>query len=133
MFRWMLVLLSLPLIACAGDESIYAYGAKGKIWVLEEISGSPAPIHMTMEFLASGAVRGTLACNVFSGKQTAPYPWFEIAQLATTKRACPNIAVDARLDQLFLSMSQAEIFGDVLILRDETGITMLFQAENPVN
>lgn len=120
-------LLSL-LAACTGDETLSAYGAADKTWVLTEIDGQPFAARATLGFPEPGRLAGQAPCNTYSGEQTAPYPWFEARQILSTKAACK----DLQQEQLFLSalstMTLSEVSGDVLVLSTPEGREMVFKA-----
>lgn len=110
---------ALPLLAaCAGDETAAAYGGAGRAWHLVEPEGAA-----TLDFGDRGRIAGTLPCGPWSARLRVPYPWFEAEALA----AAPACAGDGLLAML-AAMRQVEIAGDVLILRDEAGREMVFEA-----
>ncbi|MGR3760782.1 META domain-containing protein [Roseobacteraceae bacterium NS-SX3] len=119
--------LLLPLTAC-GDETVAGYGASGKVWKLAEIDGAGFPAAATLSFPQRGRIAGTAPCNNFSGAMTAPYPWFEAETLAVTRRACADLDAEAAFLAALQDMREAEVLGDVLILRNEAGREMLFKA-----
>lgn len=126
-------LLTLPLLAslaaCAGDESLTAYGAADKTWVLSEIDGAPAPARTTLSFPEPGRLAGRAPCNAYSGAQTAPYPWFEVGPIASTKAACPDLAFEQSYFAALSAMTLSEVSGDILVLSTPEGREMVFKAD----
>ncbi|MGR3484564.1 MAG: META domain-containing protein [Paracoccaceae bacterium] len=119
--------LAIPalLAACAGDETLTAYGGAGT-WELAELSGAPPPGPLTLTFAPGGAVSGQAPCNRLTARQTAPYPWIALEAIATTRMACPDLAAEAALIDALSAMRLAEAQGDVLILTGEGGAGMVF-------
>ncbi|MBE1295183.1 META domain-containing protein [Phycobacter azelaicus] len=118
----------IPLAACAGDETLTAYGAAGKTWVLSQIDGKPFAATATLEFPAPGQIAGQAPCNAYRAEITAPYPWFEAGSLAATRAVCPDLLGETRYLEALQSMSEAEVAGDVLILRNDAGRELVFTA-----
>jgi len=120
--------LLILLAACAGDETLSAYGAADKTWVLTEIDGQPFSDRATLSFPEPGRLAGQAPCNAYSGKQTAPYPWFEARQIISTKAACAEL----RQEQSFLSalstVTLSEVSGDIMVLSTPEGREMVFKA-----
>lgn len=122
-------LLGLALLAaCAGDETVTAYGAAGPLWSLTEMDGAPPPAPLTLSFETPGEIAGQAPCNAFSAQITAPYPWFALGPVAMTKRGCPDLAAEARLMARLSAMTLAEASGPLLILRNDAGARMVFTA-----
>lgn len=117
------------LAACQADETLTAYGGQGS-WALTAINDVPfkAKAHMTLE--TGGAVRGEAPCNQFSTTQTAPYPWFTLAPIMSTKRACEHLGEEAQFFEMLSKMTLSEISGPVLILSNDTGETMEFSVKS---
>lgn len=125
--RATLLPLLLGLSFCAPDETISGYAGAGSVWRLEEMAGAPAPAHVTLGFPAEGRIEGQGPCNGYRGGQAVPYPWFQVTEIAATKRACPELDAEAAYLRLLSEMTLAEVMGDVLILSDETGRSLVFR------
>lgn len=122
-----LILLATVLLAqCDQDETLTAYGAAGQVWRLTELNGSRVSGSATLEFAEDQTMRGTGPCNLFSAKVTAPYPWFELSPILSTRRACPDLALETELLNLLPQLSQAEVSGSVLVLSNEAGQRAIF-------
>lgn len=122
------VLILLICAACRGDESVFAYGAADKTWQLIELDGQAFSARATLTFPEPGKISGTTPCNTFSGAQKAPYPWFETGKLALTRAKCSEAADENRFISALPMMTQSEVLGDKMILRNETGREMVFEA-----
>jgi heat shock protein HslJ len=123
--------LFTPLIAlgnCQSDESVAAYGAGEETWVLESIAGEPAAASTTLTFPETGQIAGKAPCNSYSGTMDSPYPWFEVTDLSATRMACPELEAEGTYFAALMAMTQSEVSGDVLILRNEQGYEMVFRS-----
>ncbi len=125
------LILTLPLLAlfqCDKDESVAAYGAADQTWALQEIDGHPYEASAMLRFPEEGKIEGNAPCNSYSGTLNAPYPWFEINDLTATRAACAGLEAEGVYFAALLAMTQSEVSGDVLILRNEDGHEMVFKA-----
>lgn len=127
----MRLILTLPLIGlfqCDSDESVAAYGAADQTWVLQEIDGQPFESSAMLRFPEEGKIAGNAPCNSYSGILNAPYPWFEIMDLTATRSACAGLEAEGFYFAALIAMTQSEVSGDVLILRNDDGHEMVFKA-----
>jgi heat shock protein HslJ len=127
MLRLTLVLSMMALFQCDRDETVAAYGASDRSWVLQEIDGQPFEASALLQFPEEGKIAGNAPCNSYNGKLNAPYPWFEIKDLAATRAACATLEAEGMYFAALLAMTQSEVSGDVLILRNEDGHEMVFK------
>ncbi len=123
-----MVAATLSLLVGCGDESLSAYGAGDRLWVLQQLDGNTFDARAEITFDSGGEVSGIAPCNLYHGRQVAPYPWIQIEALAVTRRACPQLREEARYLQALQEMAEAEVAGEVLILRNQAGREMLFRA-----
>lgn len=128
MLRPALFVLAL-IPACQGDESLAAYGAADKVWVLESIDDAPWPVRTTITFPEEGRMAGDAPCNSYFAEQTAPYPWFEAGPIGATRRACPELAQENRYFAALEAMTLSEVSENVLLLSNDAGRTMVFRAD----
>lgn len=129
MSRLILILPLMALLQCNDDETVAAYGAADRNWVLQEFNGQRFEASATLRFAEEGRIAGKGPCNSFNGKLSAPYPWFEIQDLNATRTACPGLEAEGTFFAALLTMSQSEVSGDVLILRNDSGQEMVFKAD----
>ncbi|MEM1004129.1 MAG: META domain-containing protein [Pseudomonadota bacterium] len=125
------VILTLPLLVmfqCQKDETVAAYGAADQTWALQEIDGRPYEASALLRFPQDGKIEGNAPCNSYSGTLSAPYPWFGIEDLTATRAACAGLEAEGFYFAALLAMTQSEVSGDVLILRNEDGHEMIFKA-----
>lgn len=120
--------LLFGLSLCDGDETASGHGAAGVTWVLAELDGAAFAARATLTFPKPGAIAGEAPCNRYSARQGVPYPWFRAEAVVATRRACPDLAAEARYFRALEAMTLAEVAGDVLILRDDAGREMIFRA-----
>ena len=113
---------------CARDETVGAYGAADKIWVLSEIDGQLFPAEATLTFPGPGRIAGQAPCNRYFADMAAPYPWFETGPIASTRRICPDDAAERAYFEALSAMTLSEVLGDTLILSTEDGRSMVFTA-----
>ena len=113
---------------CAGDETASGYGAAGTVWQLSELNGAAFAATATLTFPEEGRIAGKGPCNRFSGTQAAPYPWFDIEDIAATRMACPDLAAEERFFTALKAMTLIEVATDTLILSNDAGGEMVFRA-----
>ena len=118
---------ALATAACA-DETISGYADPNATYQLIEMAGEPVTARATIRFPEQGNASGDAPCNSWSAAQTAPYPWIELGPIAATRRACPELADEARFFEMLGQMRLAEVQGPILILTSEDGDEMVFRA-----
>lgn len=119
----------LFLAACGKDETVAGYGAAGQVWTLQELDGARFPARATLSFSQPGRISGETPCNSYVATMTAPYPWFRAEQVAATRMVCPDLRAEAEFLAAIVAMTQSEVLGPVLILRDDAGREMVFRAQ----
>ncbi len=125
----LLPLIALALAACQKDETLTGYGGADAVWQLVEVNGQSFSARAEIEFPAEGDVTGQGPCNSFSGKQTLPYPWIKIENLAATRAACPDLEAEGAFFAMLMAASQVEIAGDTMILSSDHNLQMIFTAQ----
>lgn len=127
-----LPLLPVLLLACTPfSETVGAAAPLGTRWQLETVGDAPAAAPLTLVFLANGGVQGTGPCNTYAARQTAPLPWFELADLTVTERACDALAQERRLLALLARMTFAEASDSGLLLTNGAGESLYFTTAMP--
>ena len=124
-----LVPIILALQACGPDETIAGYTDSTAVFVLQSIDGSDFDATATLFLGDTGRLSGNGPCNSFFADQTAPYPWFDAGPIAATRRACPALAAEGIYFEALSQMTISEVLNDVLILSNDAGREMVFQAE----
>lgn len=120
---------ALIAVGCTPDETLSGFLDPSTLWTLTEIDGTPTAARSTMQFPEPGRISGQAPCNRFSGEVTVPYPWFATGPLAATKMACPDLAAEDAFFDALGAMTESEVNGPVLILRNsELGREMVFRA-----
>ena len=113
---------------CAGDETLRSYGAAGKTWTLVELNGAAFTSPTRLSFGALNRMSGTGPCNSFSATMSVPYPWFNVTSLATTRAICPDLVAETAFFNGLSQASQTEVLGTTMILSNQTGLSMVFNA-----
>lgn len=124
------LIAATALLAACRDETLAGYGAADKVWVLSTLDEAPFEARATLSFPQTGKLAGQAPCNSYHGAQKAPYPWFQTEALVTTRMTCPDQRAEDIYLQSLASMTEAEVAGDVLILRNEAGQEMIFKADD---
>ncbi|SLN29245.1 META domain-containing protein [Pseudooctadecabacter jejudonensis] len=118
----------LSLTACLADETVSGYADPSATYHLIELDDAPFSATATIAFPQEGRVAGNGPCNGYSSIQTVPYPWFNLEFIRATRRACPELAEEAAFFAALQDMTLAEASGGVLILSNEEGRSMVFEA-----
>ena len=126
--RTLLILPFLALLQCSSDETVAAYGAAGVTWELKSIDDARAPQPITLTFPETGKIAGQAPCNAYRAALDAPYPWFELKAFGADTAECPYLLEEGTYFAALLSMTQSEVSGRTLILRNDAGNEMVFTA-----
>ena len=113
---------------CA-DETISGYADTMATYHLMTIDGAAFEAQATIRFPEEGQITGNGPCNRYSATQSVPYPWFEPGPILATKRACPELAAGGAFFSALAEMTLAEVQGPVLILTNDAGREMVFEAK----
>ena len=127
----MRIAAALTLVALLGgcaDETISGYADRDAVYRLTEMGGAPVTASATITFPDAGRATGQGPCNAWSAEQTAPYPWFLLGPILSTKRGCADLDAEARFFEALSAARFAEVSGGVLILTDEAGGELVFRA-----
>lgn len=123
-----LIVVALCLSNCARDETVAVYGGANRVWTLAELDGQSTTSQPTLTFPGKGQISGHGPCNAYTADMPAPYPWFEIGRIARTKTACPNLEMEDRYLEVLAGMTQSEVSGPTLVLRNDSGQELVFTA-----
>ncbi|WP_116597962.1 META domain-containing protein [Primorskyibacter marinus] len=115
----------LALAACDRDETLVSYGGAGT-WQLSALDGADYSAKATMTLGKGGAITGTAPCNSWSAMQSAPYPWFDLSPIISTRRACPDLQAETAFFTVLSQMTLSEVAGDTLLLTNDAGREMIF-------
>ena len=124
----LLTLAALLAIPACADESISGYADPAATYRLTQIDGQPFTANATIAFPEQGTATGQTPCNIWSADQTAPYPWLALGPIAVTERACPDMADERVFLDALTTMTLAEVQGPILILSNDEGAEMVFDA-----
>lgn len=128
MLRWLWILVILGLANCTGDETVAAYGGADRSWTLVELDGVAFSARATLTFPERGRIAGIAPCNTYTGIMSAPYPWFDAEGVAVTRKTCPELGAEAAFFTALSEVSQSEVAGETMILRNDAGRVMVFTA-----
>ncbi len=127
--RTLLIAASLlALLNCRGDQTVANYGGSDTKWQLISIDGKPFTARATLQFGEAGAISGEAPCNTYFATQTAPYPWFSIENVGSTRRACPELDQEVAYFAALTEMTLSEVAGKTLILSNDAGRELLYNA-----
>ena len=129
--KYLWIIAALTLMACQEDETISGYLDRSLEFKLVELDGRAFAAQATIQFPAQGEVIGQGPCNSFAGGNTAPLPWFNLGPVRSTRMACPELKAEQRYFAALAEMTQIETLGATVILRNEAGREMVFQAAQP--
>ena len=107
------------------DQTVRAYGGADHVWQVATLRGSPFPARATLAFPKIGMIAGEAPCNSYRAAMHIPYPWFGTERIITTKRACPDLAVETAFLSALQEATLAEVGPQELILKNEAGDLLL--------
>ena len=127
--KWTAALVPLFFVAgCFADETLRGYGAADKTWVLTEAREFSAKPTITLTFPETGHIAGQAPCNSYTAAMDVPYPWFDAGPIASTKRSCPDLPLEATFFNALGMATLSEVLGNTLILSDDVGMLMVFRS-----
>ena len=126
--RALFLLPFMATFACA-DETLSGYADPETTYALAEVDGQIVDYIATLTFPTEGEIQGRAPCNKFVAAQTAPYPWFAMGGARITHRACPHLDRERAFLAALRDMTIAEVTGPVLILTNDDGREMIFNAQ----
>lgn len=130
---WITFPAAAAMFALAGclpqDETLTRYGAAGQTWILQELNGAAFAAKATLVFGRGGAVSGDGPCNSYRGQNSSPYPWFDVQELAATRKVCPDLLAETQFLDTLRTMTESEVSGSVLILRNGSDSEMVFKGD----
>ncbi|MFT4742823.1 MAG: heat shock protein HslJ [Yoonia sp.] len=126
--KYLIALAFIMTTACQADESITAFAGNVTAFTLRSIDGVTFAARATIDVSEAGKITGYGPCNRYFANQTAPYPWFSTGPIESTRMACPDLTAEAQFFDALRAMTLVEVLGGTLILSDDNGREMLFQA-----
>ncbi len=126
--RFYAPLFVLALMACQPDETVSGHTDGVTAFALQSIDGTAFMATATIDISQTGKISGRAPCNSYFATQTAPYPWFALGPIGSTKMACPDLSQEGQFLNTLGSMTLVEVVGNTLILSNDTGREMVFQA-----
>jgi len=117
----------LLLIACGPDETVSAFGSDDD-YILQSMNGSEVSVPISINISEPGQISGRAPCNSYSAAQTAPYPWFELGPVLSTRATCSEQALENKYLAKLATMKISEVSDPVLILSNDAKETLVFQS-----
>ncbi len=124
-FATVLMLCAMPATA---HDNHTPYERPGDTWQLVSLNGRAFEAGATLTFPEFGRIAGAAPCNRYFGTMKAAFPWFKAEHIAATRRACPDLALEAEFLQTLEKMTIAEEADGMLILTGEGNAEMVFKA-----
>lgn len=127
MFRPTLPAAALILAACGGVAPDPAPIAPTGAWRLVALSGAPVSPGITLTLAADGSASGDAPCNRYFGTYEAGDDFsFSLPQIGATRRACPELQLEAAYLDALGSASQYRLGreGNTFALLDAAGRTV---------
>lgn len=127
-----LIILAIVLALTMGgpDETLRRYGAAERVWHLVSLNGTPVETTATITFPRRYQITGQGPCNIYNSTNTTPYPWIALGPIVATKRACPELQIEAAFFRALSAASIVVIDGDSLTLSTEDATLMIFKAHD---
>lgn len=125
--KYLALITALALTACQKDETISGQTAPTDTWQLTQLNGQAITTTITLTFPEQGRIAGRAPCNSYFASQTAPLPWFEVKAIASTKRACPELKLEATYFDTLTKMTLIERTGDTLLLSNDSTETLEYK------
>ena len=120
-------ILSAVLTSCSPDETVSGQTNAEEVWTLTSMNEVSIHETITIAFPEEGRIEGRAPCNRYFASQKAPLPWFEVKAIGATKMACPSLKLEQTYFENLQKMTTAEIAGDTLILKSDTGETLVYK------
>lgn len=126
--KYLVALAFIMTTACQTDESVTAFTDDVTAFTLQSIDGVAFSAKATIDLSEAGRITGRGPCNRYFADQTAPYPWFSIGAIGSTRMACPDLPAEAQFFDTLSAMTLVEVLSGTLILSNDSDREMLFQA-----
>lgn len=117
----------LLLVACGPDETVSAFGSDDD-YVLQSMNGVDVSVPISINISEPGQISGQAPCNSYAAAQTAPYPWFDLGPVRSTRATCPEQALENQYLAALATMTISEVSEPVLILSNDAKETLVFQS-----
>ena len=121
-----ILLFVLALFSFRSDETIRNYGMGMDHWQVVELNGEPFDARATLHFTGRYKLAGHAPCNSFRTTMSTPFPWFDVNAIAATKRACPDLRLEAAYFDALKAATLAQVTEGRLILSDEDKPLVVF-------
>ena len=130
MFSHLLYAATFLMLASETDQTLRAYADADVVWTVTELNGAPFEASATMQFPQAAVITGMAPCNSYRATLTVPYPWFASGPIAATRRACPDLDLEAAFFKALEAATISVIEGETLTLSDEDNVLLVFKADD---
>lgn len=118
--------MALCLSGCLGADT--TGDPMAHTWVLQSLDGAPFRADATLDFPNSGRIEGAAPCNRYSATLETALPDFALGPILSTRRACPDLALESAYFRALNAMERVESHGRTLTLIGPDGRDMVFTA-----
>ncbi len=98
----------------------------GTEWRLVEMNGAPVAARVTAMLTEDGRVVGQAPCNRFTAAYSGRWPDLSFAPVASTRMACPDLAVETAFFAALGAVDRAAIGDDGLSFTGPDGVALRF-------
>jgi heat shock protein HslJ len=98
----------------------------GTTWRLVELDGAPFAADATATLTEDGRIVGQAPCNTFHADYVGRWPNLGFEAAASTRRACPDLALEAAFFAALDRIDHAELLTDSLLLTGHGGASLRF-------
>ena len=126
----LMTFVSAILMGCASTD-VEMRTLDSTKWEVAQISGmiiftTETTKLPTLDFDAEKmTVNGTTGCNNYSGSYTMDGSQLAFGPMATTRMACPDIAIESGFQKAIAKIGSYKINGDLLRFFDDSGVELL--------
>lgn len=120
--------VALTLPGCFGPDAEAGGDPTARIWVLQSLDGAQFAARATLGFPNRGRIEGSAPCNRYSATMESALPAFTVGPILSTRRACPDLALETAYFKALDAMERAEGTATTLTLIGPDGRDMVFTA-----
>ena len=127
---WILVNMLVAVSGFPDDETLTGYAERDAVYELVELDGEAVSVSAFVRFPGRKSMEARSPCFAYSGRLSAPMPWFEFQQADRVAYSCIEQPVEDTFADALAQSTLAEVSGGIIILSDDTGPRLVFQRAN---